>query len=407
MNFYLMKSKAKFLISLILAVAQTMLFFPAFQSAAAARSIQSPAPAECSFSAAPVFAYYYIWFTKNSWDRAKIDYPLLGRYDSGDWQIMRQHIRWAKQAGIDGFIVSWKSTTALNERLAQLIELSEKEDFRLIVIYQGLTFERQPRGSEVVLADLDYFIKNFAPANVFQVCQKPIMILNGTWAYSEEEIKAITDAHRQDLYILSSEKTVDGFKRLADLVDGNAYYWSSVDPDTYTNYLKKLTQMGQAVHDKGGIWLPSAAPGFDARLVGGMRVIDRKDGATLRVQMETALKSSPDILGLISWNEFSENTHIEPSERFGMSYLELLTEIVRKQEPIADSPVILPTQTTESIPQFTPLPTIMDFDSSEISVGQPTETTYVPDLGFDRILSLAFLLILVLGGLVVIIIVKR
>ena len=65
----------------------------------------------------PLFAYYYIWFNPTSWNRAKIDYPLLGRYSSDERDVMRQHIEWAKQAGIDGFIVSWKSTPALNRRL--------------------------------------------------------------------------------------------------------------------------------------------------------------------------------------------------------------------------------------------------------------------------------------------------
>ena len=61
----------------------------------------------------PKLAYYYIWFDSTSWNRAKTDYPLLGNYSSDDRTIMRQHILWAKAAGIDGFIVSWKSTDVL------------------------------------------------------------------------------------------------------------------------------------------------------------------------------------------------------------------------------------------------------------------------------------------------------
>jgi hypothetical protein len=57
----------------------------------------------------PLLAYYYIWFDPTSWNRAKTDYPLLGRYSSDDQEVMRQHIRWAKAAGVDGFVVSWKT----------------------------------------------------------------------------------------------------------------------------------------------------------------------------------------------------------------------------------------------------------------------------------------------------------
>ena len=104
-----------------------------------------------------LFAYYYIWFNAGSWNRAKIDYPLLGRYSSDDRGVMERHVSWAKQAGIDGFIVSWKSTPVLNRRLERLIEVADAQDFKLLVIYQGLDFHRQPLPASRVGADLDFF----------------------------------------------------------------------------------------------------------------------------------------------------------------------------------------------------------------------------------------------------------
>ncbi len=50
----------------------------------------------------------------------KKDYPLIGRYSSSDLSIMRQQVKMAKQAGITGFLVSWKDTPVLNSRLAAL-----------------------------------------------------------------------------------------------------------------------------------------------------------------------------------------------------------------------------------------------------------------------------------------------
>ena len=75
---------------------------------------------------------------------------------------MEQHVDWAKQAGIDGFIVSWKSTPVLNRRLERLIEVADAEHFKLLVIYQGLDFHREPLPGERVGADLDFFIRRFA-----------------------------------------------------------------------------------------------------------------------------------------------------------------------------------------------------------------------------------------------------
>lgn len=275
----------------------------------------------------PVLAYYYIWFDTTSWDRAKTDYPILGRYSSSNREVMRQHIEWAKAAGIKGFIVSWKSTEKLNARLEQLIEVAEEEDFKLAIIYQGLDFNRDPLPIEQVDADFSYFMDHFADRQAFYLYEKPMVIWSGTWKFSREEIERVVLGKREHLLILGSERNLDGYSRLADLVDGNAYYWSSVNPDTFPGYPEKLTSMAQAIHANGGLWIAPAAPGFDARLIGGTTIVDRKDGKTLQTQFNTAMQSSPDAIGLISWNEFSENSHVEPSENYGDHYLDVLADI--------------------------------------------------------------------------------
>jgi hypothetical protein len=281
----------------------------------------------------PVLAYYYIWFDTQSWDRAKIDYPTLGRYSSDDPAIMRQHIRWAKDAGIDGFIVSWKDTDRLSARLKRLVSIAEEEDFKLVIIYQGLDFERNPLSIDKIGADLDYFQKQYGKSPAFDLFGYPVVIWSGSWEYSSEEIAAVTKPRRDKLRILASEKNVDGYLRLADLVDGNAYYWSSVNPGTQPDYGAKLKEMADAVHKHGGLWIAPAAPGFDARLIGGTRVVERDDGATLVTQVDTALSSSPDAVGIISWNEFSENSHIEPSCSHGALYLTVIAALLGGKAP--------------------------------------------------------------------------
>ena len=289
----------------------------------------------------PLMAYYYIWFDVRSWDRAKSDYPSLGRYSSDDTEIMTQHIQWAKEAGIDGFIVSWKSTFQLDSRLTKLMDIAAANQFHLWIIYQGLDFDRNPLPVDRVDSDFGYFLENFADHPAFQMYDRPVMIWSGTWEFTRDEIDAVSTNYRDRLYVLASERNVDDYLELADLVDGNAYYWSSVDPTTSKIHYDKLESMGQAVHEFGGLWIAPAAPGFDARLIGGTRVIERRDGATLRASMNTALRSSPDAIGLISWNEFSENTHVEPSERYGTQALDVL-----------------------SGREASPAPVILDFDSS-------------------------------------------
>ncbi len=276
----------------------------------------------------PILAYYYIWYEPDSWNRAKTDLPLLGPYASDELAVIRQHIRWAKDAGISGFIVSWKSTAFLDHRLDRLLEVANEESFKLSIIYQGLDFEREPLEVARIAEDLDIFLSRYAENPAFNLFSKPLVIWSGTWRFSEQEVAEVTRVRRDQLLILASEKSVAGYERLGDLVDGDAYYWSSVNPDTFPGYPEKLKSMSEAVHATGGMWIAPAAPGFDARRVGGTSVVERNDGETLRREVDAAISSSPDAIGLISWNEFSENTHVEPSRDYGTRYVEVVADIL-------------------------------------------------------------------------------
>ena len=297
--------------------------------------IAAVVPAARASSPAPVFAYYYIWFNPSSWNRAKSDYPLLGRYSSDDAAIMRQHIEWAKTAGIDGFLVSWKDTEVLDRRLEKLIGLAEQMHFRLGIVYEGLDFKRRPLPATRVANDLRTFETKYASSKVFSSFGKPVVIWSGTWRFSPAEIASVTHRVRPRLRILASEKNAADYERIAPLVDGDAYYWSSVNPKTYPNFEQKLAGMGAAVHRHGGLWIPSAAPGFDARMIGGTRSVPRNDGQTLRTEMAAAVAAQPDMIGLISWNEFSENSYVEPSRRYDTHYVEVLAAIDGRQLKLA------------------------------------------------------------------------
>ena len=190
---------------------------------------------------------------------------------------------WAKRAGIDGFIVSWKSTPVLDRRLDTLIAVAGPEHFKLAIIYQGLDFDREPLPATQVAADLDYFTRRFARRPGFHVFGKPLVIWSGTWIFTPREI-ARSPSRGATSCCPRLRAVRRRLRRVADLVDGDAYYWSSVNPDTYPDYPQQARGMGSAVHANGGLWIAPAAPGFDARLLGGTTVVDRRDGDDARAR---------------------------------------------------------------------------------------------------------------------------
>jgi hypothetical protein len=302
-----------------------------------AGALIAPLPAAAAAAdPVPTWAYYYIWFNVSSWDRAKSDYPLLGRYSSDERSVMRTHVRLAKQAGIDGFIVSWKSTPVLNRRLRLLADVAAGEHFKLAIIYQGLDFDRRPLPVARISRDLGRFGRRFADLPALRGPDKPTVIWSGTWEFSARALASVTSRHRDRMRILASERNADDYRAKAKAFDGDAYYWSSVNPDTYGDYAGKLASMAEAVHATGGQWLAPAAPGFDGRLVGHPTIVPRRRGDTLRREIEVAQRSDPDAIALISWNEFSENSHIEPSRRYGTTALKVVADVNRTRLKVAD-----------------------------------------------------------------------
>lgn len=59
--------------------------------------------------------HYYLWYGefaqsmlgRGNWESGYANHPVLGRYNSRDPQVIGQHIKWNKDAGIDFFAINW------------------------------------------------------------------------------------------------------------------------------------------------------------------------------------------------------------------------------------------------------------------------------------------------------------
>jgi hypothetical protein len=293
---------------------------PAAPAARSASATMTGTPGAASTAAppshVPVFAYFYQWFNPSSWDRAKQDLPLAGKYSSDDPHVLRDQVEAARSAGIDGFLTSWKSKDTLNRRLDLLISVARSESLDLGVVYEALDFSRRPLPVETVKHDMLYLVTSRSAGLKSTYYGRPVIVWTGTDQYSAADVRSVRAAIGDRAYLLAASKQVADYERIADIVDGEAYYWSSANPDNPATPAK-LEAMGKAVHAHGGLWIAPAASGYDGRTLGGSRVIDRKDGQTLVHSLSNAFATSPDCVGLISWNEWSENTYIEPGHKYG------------------------------------------------------------------------------------------
>lgn len=100
----------------------------------------------------------------------------------------------------------------------------------------------------------------------------------------------------------------------------------------------------RAATDSGmALKVATVSPGYDdsglldrRRLGNPYRVVERRDGATYAEGLAWVqrLDPRPDIIMLSTFNEFHENTHIEPSIRLGATYADLTRDFTRRLRAI-------------------------------------------------------------------------
>ncbi|MGZ6314225.1 MAG: hypothetical protein ACXWNI_01155 [Candidatus Limnocylindrales bacterium] len=346
----------------------------------------------------PVLAYYYMWFNSGSWTHAKTDVPVLGAYSSTSPAVIKQQVTWAKESGVDAFIVSWKSTPDLNLALSELVAECHSQGLKLVLIYEGLDVNRNPIPAAQVQSDLQSFEDQYGSDPVFDLFGKPAVIWSGTWRFSDADISAVRDSigAPDKLLLLGSQRSAAEYQPRAALFDGDAYYWSSADPLTTPGYQKRLGDLATAVHKDNGLWLAPAAAGFDARLNGGTTVVDRRNGATLTAAWDDALATNPDGMAVISWNEYTENSYVEPSKNFGERYLAVLALLTGAAGPVNHAPT--PTPAVTAAPTLTEQPSHIGGAAAAAVGGTPPGRGSSSDLIVSVLVAAILLALLGIAG---------
>jgi hypothetical protein len=102
--------------------------------------------------------------------------------------------------------------------------------------------------------------------------------------------------------------------------DGLTYYWSSQNPYANPQSFAQLRELAHHVHAANKPWFAPFAPGYQNQLEGGI-CVPRRHGETLKRLYNGNRRSNPQAMCLISWNEITEGTYIEPLRRYGDGYV--------------------------------------------------------------------------------------
>lgn len=330
-------------------------------------------------SSKPVFAYYYLWWSRNHWvDRLGPNFPYgvtpnplpatldaggcsaVSRYpgntltdvsqglayDQNNREVIERDVRQAAAANLAGFAVNWNGTgttnqtptsTTSNQRLQWMFDAVREVNAEGIRFKLLLEYKSASRPSTTEMAnDLNYFIGRYGsdPALDHSYSSKPELVWPGSWKYTDAEKTSISRAFRSRLYLIGGDKNAWDANSAANF-DGNTWYWPGQDPYRNPQSFGQVRAVADSVRSTGNpdgsskVWLAPLAPGYNPALLhGGDTCVPRNDGDTMRRLFQGNLASQPDGWLLISWNEIAEGSYVVPLTRYGDGYLDVVRSII-------------------------------------------------------------------------------
>ncbi len=271
-----------------------------------------------------VLAFYYPWYGRPDgpsgrwyhWNPSTerhdaTNTPTLGLYDSNDSMIVRQHIVWAKLAGVDAFIASWWGPSSFENRsLGVLVQVAEREQFTVTALIENPFTRDQLRN------ELRTLIGTHATSPAWlRVDGQPVVLVYDRIMnrFGPDDFRYAFDG--AGAFMLADSH--DPVK--AAPFDGVFSYGPVQD---VAGYLRELPSQRAAHHAEGRILVAATLPGYDDRVLRQPGRFIPRNGGELYRSMWTAA-SVADWVTITSWNEWHEGTEIEPSVEYGTSYLHL------------------------------------------------------------------------------------
>jgi glycosyltransferase involved in cell wall biosynthesis len=270
--------------------------------------------------------------------------PALGYYSSASGDVVEQHLRMAEEMGLDFLVfnlhvdhsgVSERELQSLGVMMGKTAALSSP----VRVCVQLCPYECTDADLLTICSHLREHV--FFHPNYLLWGGKPLLCVFWTGRYDGDRafLQALRRATKPALLLTSSLRLRQQQEQSLTLgiFDG----WSLFSPLELSGPERWEAVWTEAYASAGGekIRCATVSPGYDdtavtstARLGNPYRSIPRDSGRTYRRMWDFTFKLSeaPDIVFISTFNEFHENTHIEPTVETGLVYLDITRDSIRQ-----------------------------------------------------------------------------
>jgi hypothetical protein len=279
-------------------------------------------------------------------------YPLTGPYDSDDPNILEYQTLLMNVSGVDGVLVDWwgmenfADYAVMNESTKMLLSAIEKAHLSFGVVYEDQTIGHMIDYGALRAEDalnhgklvMNYVEQQWFASNCY-------LKLNGSPVLMNFGPEYFTKSSDWDS-LLSVFSVRPLFFTLIDRltpVATGAYPWPPMKDCNAQGILTQsaLNTFLDWFYGQAAAWpylVAGAFPGFydiyqEAGVWPSLGYLDAMGGYTFRSTLQQALNRSPDVIQLITWNDYGEGTIIEPTEEFGYEYLEIVQAIKDSLDP--------------------------------------------------------------------------
>jgi glycoprotein endo-alpha-1,2-mannosidase len=311
-----------------------------------------------------VYCDYYTWHSPQNWDRGYSDMPELGLYNSLDAKVIKEHIRWANEYGIDVLKVEY--IPQFDETITSGILKYDLGNTRLCLMYdsrlrfESVGYKKPPYdfNDEIIkktfLDDLSHIADiYFASGNYFKINGRPVL-----WIYVTRDFtgnyKSVIEQARQniknkgfDVYLVG-DQVFYNYKLCAtsafDAVSCySAYGGRPQNTADFGQRLKFLYMVWKTTAQLDGKdFIPSGIPAYDdSCLENERKSLPILSGTAQDFNFQLQILSNlldpvnidPELnqVSIATFNEHQEGTSIEPSEDWGFSRIEQIPLVFGKK----------------------------------------------------------------------------